>query len=226
MGILQTNKTATDAKTIDFTLAKSRNLLLIFTRNPELGKCKTRLAAKVGDKAALDIYKFLLDHTVAITKELYAKKTVYYSEEIWEDDVWDGTFFDKKLQEGKDLGARMAHAFLDGFQNGFEKIIVIGSDMYDLTQENLEEAFIALDKRDFVLGPAEDGGYYLLGMKHYLPQLFLGKDWGTDTVLSDTLTNLASETTALLKTKNDIDHYEDIKDNQAFSPFLKHVINP
>jgi len=215
-----------DAKTIDFTLAKSRNLLLIFTRNPELGKCKTRLAAKVGDEAALDIYKFLLDHTVAITKDLYAKKAVYYSNEIWDDDIWDRTIFDKKLQKGNDLGARMARAFLDGFQNEFEKIIIIGSDMYDLSQEDLESAFIALDKRDFVVGPAEDGGYYLLGMKRFMPQLFQAKNWGTDTVLSYTLINLATETTALLEHKNDVDHYEDIKDIEAFAPFLKHIKKP
>lgn len=223
MGILQTKKTAMDAKTIDFTLAKSRNLLLIFTRNPELGKCKTRLAAKVGNEAALDIYNFLLDHTVAITKNLYAKKAVYYSEEIWEDDIWDASIFDKKLQEGKDLGARMAHAFLEGFHTNFEKIIVIGSDMYDLSQEDLETAFKALDKNDFVVGPAEDGGYYLLGMKRFIPQLFKNKSWGTDSVLQDTLADLATEKTALLAEKNDVDHYEDIKDNPAFASFLKHM---
>lgn len=223
MGILQTKKTSTDAKTIDFSLAKSRNLLLIFTRNPELGKCKTRLAAKVGDKAALDIYQFLLNHSVAITSGLYAKKTVYYSEEIWKDDIWNNTIFDKKLQRGQDLGERMANAFVEGFQNEFEKIIVIGSDMYDLSQKDLEVAFSALDTNDNVVGPAEDGGYYLLGMKQFIPEVFQDKAWGTATVLQDTLANLPSEKTALLPSKNDVDYYEDIKDNVAFATFLKHI---
>jgi len=223
LGILQTNKTAKDEKTIDFSLAKSKNLLLIFTRNPELGKCKTRLAAKVGDEAALTIYKFLLYHTVQITVNLYAKKTVYYSEEIWEDDIWENKVFDKKLQHGNDLGDRMANAFLDGFQQDFEKIIVIGSDMYDLSQEDLETAFKALDENDFVIGPAIDGGYYLLGMKHFIPELFQAKEWGTATVLQDTLSNLVAEKTALLVPKNDVDHYEDIKNIVAFAPFLTHM---
>ncbi|MFD0798821.1 TIGR04282 family arsenosugar biosynthesis glycosyltransferase [Maribacter chungangensis] len=223
MGILQTNKTEKDEKTIDFTLAKSKNLLLIFTRNPQLGKCKTRLAAKVGDEAALDIYKFLLNHTVQITAGLYAKKTVYYSEEIWEEDIWNNSIFDKKLQKGNDLGDRMANAFLAGFQNNFEKIIVIGSDMHDLCQEELETAFKALDKNDFVLGPATDGGYYLLGMNRFKPELFKHKTWGTDTVLQDTLENLKDETLTLLEAKNDVDMYDDIKDNAAFAPFLKHI---
>ena len=69
------------------------SLLLIFTRNPELGKCKTRLAAKVGDTVALDIYEFLLQHTVSFTKNLAVEKWVFYSEEIWENDIWDNSTY-------------------------------------------------------------------------------------------------------------------------------------
>nr|WP_244156228.1 TIGR04282 family arsenosugar biosynthesis glycosyltransferase [Maribacter ulvicola] len=221
--MLQNNKTEKDEKSIDFTLANSNNLLLIFTRNPELGKGKRRLAATVGDQAAFNIYKFLLDHTVSITKNLYAEKQVYYSEEIWENDIWDNQKFDKKVQIGDNLGIRMANAFQGGFQNGFQKIIIIGSDMLDLSQEDLENAFKALEKTDFVVGPAEDGGYYLLGMKKFTPALFKNKTWGTETVLKDTLADLKNKSTALLETKNDIDYYEDIKDNNAFKPFLKHM---
>jgi len=224
LGILLNNKAERDEKIIDFTLANSNNLLLIFTRNPELGKGKRRLAATIGDQAAFDIYKFLLNHTVSITKNLYAEKQVYYSEEIWKDDIWDSQKFRKKLQIGDDLGVRMSNAFQEGFQSEYQKIIIIGSDMLDLSQEDLEKAFKALEKNDFVIGPAEDGGYYLLGMKKFIPELFKNKAWGTETVLKDTLVNLENETTALLKTKNDIDYYEDIKDNKAFAPFLKHMI--
>ena len=223
MAILQNNKAERDEKVIDFTLANSNNLLLIFTRNPEIGKGKRRLAATVGDQAAFDIYKFLLDHTVSITKNLYAEKEVYYSEEIWENDIWDNQKFGKKIQVGEDLGVRMANAFQEGFQNEYQKIIIIGSDMLDLSQEDLENAFKSLEKNDFVVGPAEDGGYYLLGMKQFMPALFKNKAWGTETVLKDTLADLENKTTALLETKNDVDYYEDIKDIDAFKPFLKHI---
>lgn len=223
MGILQNNKVERDEKVIDFTLANSNNLLLIFTRNPELGKGKRRLAVTVGDQAALDIYQFLLNHTVKITSHLYAEKLVYYSEEIWEKDIWDTSKYGKKLQQGSDLGARMANAFQDGFENEFQKIIVIGSDMLDLSQEDLENAFKALENNDYVVGPAEDGGYYLLGMKKYKSQLFENKDWGTETVLKNTLYDLNNEKVALLEERNDVDYYEDIKDNDAFAPFLKHM---
>lgn len=199
------------------------NLLLIFTRNPELGRCKTRLAATVGDKAALEIYIFLLEHTLKITSGLQTEKYVYYSEEIWHDDLWNQDGFSKKLQRGIDLGERMQNAFKDGFEKGFEKIIIIGSDMYDLTQSDLEAAFNKLNDHDFVIGPAEDGGYYLLGMKNLNSALFQNKAWGTGTVLKDTLNNLENENFALLASRNDVDLYDDIKDIEAFQPFLKHT---
>jgi hypothetical protein len=199
------------------------SLLLILTRNPELGKCKTRLAAKVGDTAALDIYKFLLQHTVSFTKNLAMEKWVFYSEDIWEHDIWDNSAYTKKLQHGPDLGMRMLNAFEEGFKAGFEKIIIIGSDMYQLSQTDMEEAFSRLDDHDVVLGPAEDGGYYLLGMTALKKEVFQNKTWGTDTVLSDTLQDLESESVFMLPEKNDVDHYEDIKDIEAFQPFLKHM---
>ncbi|MEO9512572.1 MAG: TIGR04282 family arsenosugar biosynthesis glycosyltransferase [Flavobacteriaceae bacterium] len=201
----------------------NKNLLLIFTRNPELGKCKTRLAAKVGDNAALEIYRFLLDHTVSVTQNINVEKIVLYSEEIWKNDIWDNTIYEKNLQKGSDLGIRMMHAFQEGFNSGFEKIIIIGSDMYDLTQVDLESAFDKLNNYDYVIGPAEDGGYYLLGMNTLKKELFQDKDWGTNSVLADTLKNLQKEKYLLLHQKNDVDHYEDIKDIKAFDPYLKHM---
>ncbi|MEM9648456.1 MAG: TIGR04282 family arsenosugar biosynthesis glycosyltransferase [Bacteroidota bacterium] len=207
----------------NLALKENNNLLLIFTRNPELGKCKTRLAAKVGDPSALEIYKFLLEHTVAITQNLKMDKQVYYSNSIWEDDIWHLTAYQKKLQQGEDLGMRMMSAFQEGFHSGYEKIIIIGSDMYDLSQVDLENAFDQLENHDFVLGPAEDGGYYLLGMRTLETSLFTGKAWGQDTVLRDTLGNLEGKNYSLLDTRNDVDHYEDIKDIEAFKPFLKHM---
>ncbi len=223
MGVLYTNKNKADEKLVSFELANSKNLLLIFTRNPELGKCKTRLAATVGKQSALNIYKFLLQHTANFTKNIYATKQVLYSEEIWDNDTWDNTIYDKKLQHGNDLGERMFNAFADGFNAGYERIIVIGSDMYDLSHEDLENAFIALNTNNYVIGPATDGGYYLLGMKTITPSLFKNKDWGKETVLDDTLNDLKNTKTHILKAKNDVDLYEDIKDIDAFKPFIKNI---
>ncbi|SHJ28451.1 hypothetical protein SAMN04487911_1162 [Arenibacter nanhaiticus] len=202
-------------------MTNNKKLLLIFTRNPELGKCKTRLAATIGDKPALAIYTFLLRHTQNITAPLKAAKAVYYSEGIWENDLWDPAIYKKRLQEGEDLGQRMSNAFKEGFAQGYKKIIIIGSDMYDLSTDNLAHAFETLDKDDFVVGPAIDGGYYLLGMTRYAPSLFENKEWGTSSVLKDTLEDIKGERIALLPPKNDIDYYEDLKGIDAFDPFLK-----
>ena len=171
----------------------------------------------------MDIYKFLLDKTVSFTKDLNVEKWVYYSEEIWKDDIWDNKVFTKKLQVGSDLGKRMMNAFKEGFQAGFEHIIIIGSDMYHLNQSDLEEAFSKLKNHNYVVGPAEDGGYYLLGMKSIKKELFQNKAWGTNTVLADTLSHIKDEKIALLEEKNDVDYFEDIKDIEAFAPFLKHM---
>ena len=225
MGIILNNRSQTDTKTIHFTLVGSKDLLLIFTRNPELGKCKTRLAATIGDVAALEIYRFLLQHTAKITEHLPMAKHVYYSENIWENDVWDDTIYAKKLQQGTDLGIRMANAFLEGLEGGFEKICIIGSDNYDLTQQDIEQAYSALDDNDYVIGPALDGGYYLLGLKKWAPRLFKNKEWGTANVLEATLNDLKSEKVYLLSAKNDIDTFEDIKGQKIFSPFIKHMEN-
>lgn len=200
-------------------------LLLIFTRNPEIGKCKTRLAAVIGDEAALEIYKFLLRHTVSVTRGLRLDKRVCYSESIQQDDYWDPHIYQKVLQEGSDLGERMLRAFKQGFADGYDKIIIIGSDMYDLQSADLEEAFRRLDDAEYVLGPARDGGYYLLGMRATDPSLFINKDWGAPTVLEATLKDLENKNPALLPVKNDIDVYEDIRDIPVFKQFIKPMKN-
>ena len=185
-----------------------------------MGKVKTRLAKDVGNEAALEIYKFLLEHTASITKELSAEKEVWYSEEINLNDLWNSKFFSKKLQQGKDLGERMKNAFEEGFKQGFSKVIVIGSDMYDLASEDIEKAFEHLDQHDFVVGPAEDGGYYLLGMKKLNYMIFRNKNWGTDSVLRETMKNIETQKVYLLEERNDIDTYEDIKEVKALQNLL------
>lgn len=202
---------------------KNSDCLIIFTRNPELGKGKRRLAATVGDQAALEIYTFLLEHTREITKDLQATKKVWYSEEVKKNDDWDNTLYHKYVQEGKDLGVRMKIAFLDAFET-HDYVIIIGSDMHDMNQADLENAFKKLHAHDAVIGPAEDGGYYLLGFtKKLVSGIFENKEWGTATVLEKTLDNLKDHNYALLEERNDVDYYDDIKNIPAFQPFLKHL---
>jgi len=189
-----------------------KKLLLIFTRNPELGKVKTRLARSVGDRTALNIYNFLITKTIKSTLRVNADKAVYYSVKVRENDIWDIKTYQKHQQKGEDLGLRMLNAFQDGFKSGYEKIIIIGSDLYDLSTEEIDKAFEYLNSNDVVIGPALDGGYYLLGMKKLYKNIFQNKAWGTETVRKDTLKNLIDSKVKLLEKKNDIDVYEDIID--------------
>lgn len=198
----------------------NKNLLLIFTRNPELGKVKTRLAKTVGNETALEIYKYLLQKTRDISIQVSSDREVYYSVKIRSNDIWDSKNYQKNQQVGEDLGIRMQNAFKNGFDAGYKKVVIIGSDLYDLTSENIEKAFTELDNNDVVLGPAEDGGYYLLGMNLLHSTIFKNKKWGTQTVRKDTLTDLKDKKVHLLAELNDIDIFEDIKYHPSFQQFL------
>jgi len=199
----------------------SKNLIIIFTRNPELGKVKTRLAKTIGDEPALNIYKYLLEHTEKTIQNIASDKAVYYSVKIKNNDIWDNKIYQKHLQQGDDLGFRMFNAFENGFDNNYEKIIIVGSDLLDLQPKHIEEAFLKLDNHDVIIGPALDGGYYLLGMKKLYSQIFKNKKWGTASVRKNTLQDLKNESVFLLEELNDIDTYDDIKNISEFKKFIK-----
>lgn len=133
----------------------------------------------------------------------------------------DTNNFQKHQQVGEDLGIRMLHAFKNGFKAGYEKVMIIGSDLYDLTAETIENAFIALEDNEVVIGPAEDGGYYLLGMNSLEEKVFKNKKWGTETVRKNTLEELKDKKVFLLEELNDVDVFEDIEHHPAFQTFLK-----
>ena len=221
MALLNSKETSSDNEMArDFYFPTSKKALIIFTRNPELGKVKTRLAKSVGDESALEIYKFLLKHTVAITNNLNVDKYVFYSENIHRDDIWDPEIFRKKLQTGTDLGEKMQNAFSELFEMGYEKVLIVGSDIFELGQSDIENAFEVLQTTETVIGPATDGGYYLLGMKELNATIFQNKNWGTATVLEETLADLRQKKYVLLEERNDVDYYQDIKEIDAFQQFL------
>ncbi len=198
----------------------TKNLILIFTRNPKLGKCKTRLAKTIGNENALAVYKLLLQHTAKIVAQTPYDKAVYYSVKIRKNDMWDDNSYQKYQQHGNDLGERMHNAFKESFQRGYKKVIIVGSDLYDLKASHINEAFEKLNTNDFVIGPAKDGGYYLLGMKTLTKTIFENKEWGTETVRENTLKDLQNQSVFQLETLNDIDVYDDIKDYDIFKPYL------
>ncbi|MEN8765747.1 MAG: TIGR04282 family arsenosugar biosynthesis glycosyltransferase [Wenyingzhuangia sp.] len=195
-------------------------LLIVFTRKPELGKVKTRLAKETSDETALAVYHDLLKHTHNITKDLNVDKWVFYTDDIEIHDLWDEGAFVKMTQIEGTLGAKMQNAFLKGFASGYLEIILIGSDLETLTPEILTQAFEEV-KQQTVIGPSEDGGYYLLGLNEPKTSVFNFKDWGTDTVLRDTLMDLEEEEVFLLEELNDIDFLEDIDQNSSVFHHVK-----
>ena len=154
----------------------------------------------------------MLEKTFRITRELLVDKVVFYSDFIDKDDLWDPEVYQKQLQTPGDLGERIATAFNWGFNSGYQHICVIGSDCYELSGDIIEEGFTTLENYDAVLGPSRDGGYYLLGIKEMYSELFRHKEWGTDSVAADTITDFKSLglNYGLLRPLNDIDEESDL----------------
>jgi len=191
-------------------MSKEANALLIFIKNPEKGKVKTRLARTVGDEQALRIYYVLLGHTRKVALAVSAHRFLFYSQFIDAEDAWPSKNFQKRVQEGSDLGVRMDHAFTTVL-DAHSKAVIIGSDCASLRSEIVERAFSELDRHDFVMGPATDGGYYLLGMKAPAPYVFSNMEWSVKTVASETLRRIKEhgQSCFLLPELSDIDHAED-----------------
>lgn len=185
--------------------------LIIFVKNPVLGQVKTRLAAGIGNEKALEVYLQLLNITRNIALDASCTRNVFYSNEIVSDE-WEDDKFNKFIQEGNDLGERMKNAFEQIFALGAKKAVIIGSDCPQLSSEIIENAFRLLDEKDVCIGPAKDGGYYLLGMKKLHPFLFEKKEWSSDSVFDDTVIDLMENRLSygLLPKLSDVDTIYDL----------------
>ena len=196
----------------------SDSLLIIFYRNPELGKVKTRLAKTMGDEKALAIYIKLASHTREIVQSEKVDKVVYYSHFTDTEDQWPNVIFNKKIQNGNDLGEKMINAFTTAFAEGYKHVCIIGTDCFELTSSHVSEAYIRLKDHDVVMGPANDGGYYLLGMNQLHAEVFQNKAWSTAAVGSDTIDDFRKLglTYFLLDTLTDVDEEKDLPVSMRF----------
>ncbi|MGH1337281.1 MAG: TIGR04282 family arsenosugar biosynthesis glycosyltransferase [Aureispira sp.] len=190
----------------------SSTCLLILCKNPILGKAKTRLASSVGDEKALEVYRFLLEHTAKVVAGVSGDKRIFYSHSVLADDAFQGPNYHKTLQSTGDLGARMQAAFEEAFAAGYERVVIIGSDCYDLSSPVLEEALAVLQQQEAVFGPAKDGGYYLMGLNRMIPAVFTDQPWSQSNLLTstrDTLDQLG-HSYQLLSELSDVDYLEDL----------------
>lgn len=176
---------------------QDKNAIIIFIKNPQLGKVKTRLAATLGNERALEIYHILMSHTEKVTSNLTVEKYLYYSNFVDENDIWNNDIYHKSLQlAGSDLGLKMAHAFRESIRGNCSKVLIIGSDCLELSEAVINEAFMQLVDNEVVIGPANDGGYYLIGFdfqtigerhREVLHQFFIDKEWSHGQVCQDAI---------------------------------------
>lgn len=193
-----------------------RECLILFLRFPEKGTVKSRLAKECDENSALILYKhFVSDLLNTLNVGPYHLK-LYFSprDALHKISAWLGKGYSYAPQRGEDLGDRMKNAFLETFSDGFTKVLLIGSDVPDLTRAIIIEAY-AIDDCDAVIGPTLDGGYYLIGFKHntFSPRVFEGIQWSTDRVYSETMKLFAQMKyrVHILPEKRDIDRLEDLR---------------
>jgi hypothetical protein len=187
---------------------------LVFVRAPVAGQVKTRLAAALGAEGALRVYRRLAEHTLREARALGGEVRVHFTPEDAGAEVrgWLGEGPRYLPQSAGDLGARMEAAFRAAFEDGADRVVIIGSDLPELSATLLRRAFDALESHPAVIGPARDGGYYLLGMRTMIEGLFDGIPWSTNEVLARTLERLraAGIHPALLDTLSDVDEVDDL----------------
>ncbi len=187
--------------------------LLIFTKNPVPGKVKTRIGNDKGHDVALKVYLNLLRYTSKLTSQLEnVSLKVFFNQTIEGDEIWPSETFEKALQVEGDLGIKMADAFQNGLISA-EKIVLIGSDCAALKTSHIEEAFEKLNHYDVVIGPALDGGYYLIGMTKFHKELFDNMPWSEEHLMNETISRIHSLGLKpyYLEKLSDIDFWEDWK---------------
>jgi len=196
--------------------------LIVFARYPEPGTTKTRLIPLLGANGAADLQRKMTENAVSQMESFSASPqiAVEIHYEGGDEDLmknWLGHDFVYRPQAGEDIGVRMHRSFEEAFKQGSDSAVIIGTDIPGISSAVIQNAFDALKQNSMVLGPAKDGGYYLIGLKrdissHVIPDLFSGIKWGTGTVLNETI-RIARDSGlcfSLLKVLEDVDRPEDL----------------
>jgi uncharacterized protein len=206
----------------------SENALVVFVKHPRPGAVKTRLAAAIGPEAAADLYRALVEHVLEATTPRPGdyERLVFFDPPgaLEEMRAWlPGVRL--LAQEGLDLGARMADAFARAFARGARRVAIVGTDVPGVARETVLGALSTLDAADVALGPAEDGGYYLLALREPRPELFAGIAWSTATVAAETRARAAASGLSVsdLPAVRDLDTLDDLR---SLWPRLDGLLEP
>ena len=189
--------------------------LLIFLKYPSPGRVKTRLAAVLGDQMACDVYRACAEITLERLASLCRESVVCVepAEALARVRAWLGPGWALRPQQGATLGDRLIEATAHAFTEGARRVIVVGTDSPWLTASDVEAAFAALERAPLVLGPTEDGGYYLIGLSRPARGIFEGITWSTPSVYAQTLENARTLglSVQILPLGYDVDHLEDVR---------------
>lgn len=191
----------------------NKNLVIMFVKEPKLGSVKTRLAESCGHGFSVNLYvRFVQDLIYTLQSGRSDFKLCVHPNLELVNKVFGN--FDNFEQADGDLGVKMKQAFKEKFEGHYEKILLIGSDTPHITNEILNESFEQLSNHDSVIGPSEDGGYFLIGFNKntFIPEVFDDITWSTNQVLEQTLQKTSNKKVHLLQELNDIDIFDDLKD--------------
>ncbi len=187
---------------------------MVFIKDSSKYPVKTRLKTSIGKNKSIWVYNQILKKTALVLKNIKTDIAVFHYNSIISKNPFKNFSKWNKIQIGENLGKKISNAFNWGFEKGYKKIIIIGSDLWDLNEEIINTGFIELNKNKVVIGPSIDGGYYLLGLNKKMPKIFEGIKWGTQSVLAETLKLLEHEP-YILPELNDIDTFEDLITNPS-----------
>jgi len=206
------------------------SLLIIFGRYPIPGRVKTRLIPHLGPVGSTNLQKRLTEEILKEVRKVSSISDIAFFYKGGSKRLlrrWLGKDIIFIPQSDNDLGRSMRDAIEWGIRRGYEKVVLIGTDIYGLRGEYIEEAFRRLERYELVIGPSEDGGYWLIGMNGLIEEIFSGIDWGTDKVLDQTISTARKRRINffLLNRLMDIDTIEDVKKAKIeIRPFLSVII--
>ena len=189
-------------------------LLMVFVKDSSKYSVKTRLKTAIGKNKSIWVYNQILNKTVLVLKNIKIDIAVFHYNSIISKNPFKSFSKWNKIQIGKNLGEKISNAFSWGFKKGYKKIIILGSDLWDLNEEIIYKSFLELNTNQVVIGPSIDGGYYLLGLNKKMPKIFKGIKWSTKNVLSETI-KLLDNDPYILTELNDIDTIEDLIANPS-----------
>lgn len=198
-------------------MSRRDTCLLLFVKSPIKGQVKTRLAAGTGGNFEVELYKCFVEDTISLVESIGVQFKIYFfpdnTKPVFME--WLGGQYCYKSQTGDNLGERQSNAFSDTFNEGFSNVVIIGSDIPDLPERYLKESIKALATQDTVIGPTNDGGYYLIGFSRegFTPEAFENISWSTDSVFEQTVSILKRyrRTLHLLPLWHDVDTISDLK---------------